>query len=269
MKGELIVASDLDGTLLTSDGRLTARTLAAIEAVVENGAHFVIATARPLRDVRALADRYDLRCLAICGNGSICYDLAQDAIVAAWTIPRQSAISLVAWLRMIYPDARFGADLLDGLILEDAFALHPAKAEGARRVVRFAGPRCGEAVGKLLLQLDGNALDYYASMSALGYTVTASGPEFCEITGAGVTKAAALASLAARLGLGAADVVAFGDMVNDLGMLAWAGTGIAMANAHPAVLAAADAVTDSNDADGVARYLETMNVVHSAARRLS
>ena len=79
-----------------------------------------------------------------------------------------------------------------------------------------------------------------------------------EVSAAGVTKAAGLAWVADRLGVPAHEVVAFGDMPNDLPMLAWAGWGVAMGNAHPAVLAAADDVTGSNDDDGVAAYLERL-----------
>ena len=79
-----------------------------------------------------------------------------------------------------------------------------------------------------------------------------------EISAAGVTKAAALARVCDRLGVAAEDVVAFGDMPNDLPMLAWAGTSYAMANAHPTVLEAVDHVAPSNDEDGVAQVLAGM-----------
>jgi hydroxymethylpyrimidine pyrophosphatase-like HAD family hydrolase len=79
-----------------------------------------------------------------------------------------------------------------------------------------------------------------------------------EATAAGVSKGSALAALAGRLGLAAADVVAFGDMVNDLPMLAWAGTSYGMANAHPDVLAMVDQVIPGNDEDGVATVIEQL-----------
>ena len=89
--------------------------------------------------------------------------------------------------------------------------------------------------------------------------VTSSSSEaLLEISAAGVTKASALAALAARAGIPAAEVVAFGDMPNDLPMLAWAGRAVAVANAHPEVLAVADEVTASNDEDGVALVLERL-----------
>jgi hydroxymethylpyrimidine pyrophosphatase-like HAD family hydrolase len=73
-----------------------------------------------------------------------------------------------------------------------------------------------------------------------------------------VTKATTLAGLVAERGLGAADVVAFGDMLNDLDLLVWAGHGVAVSNAHPDVLAVADEITASNDDDGVAQVLERL-----------
>ena len=71
-------------------------------------------------------------------------------------------------------------------------------------------------------------------------------------------KGTALAELAASLGIEPAGVVAFGDMPNDLPMLAWAGTGVAMGNADPLLHAVADRVTADNDEDGVALLLEEL-----------
>jgi hydroxymethylpyrimidine pyrophosphatase-like HAD family hydrolase len=77
-----------------------------------------------------------------------------------------------------------------------------------------------------------------------------------EISAGGVSKASGLASLAQEWGVAAEEVIAFGDMPNDLPMLAWAGRSVGMANAHPEVLAAVDEVTATNDEDGVAQVLE-------------
>jgi hypothetical protein len=79
-----------------------------------------------------------------------------------------------------------------------------------------------------------------------------------EISAAGVSKATALTRLCQERGIDRTDVVAFGDMPNDLPMLAWAGHAVAVANAHPDVRAAADEVTASNDELGVALVLERL-----------
>jgi hydroxymethylpyrimidine pyrophosphatase-like HAD family hydrolase len=77
-----------------------------------------------------------------------------------------------------------------------------------------------------------------------------------EISAPGVTKATGLADAAERLSLAAEDVIAFGDMPNDIEMLQWAGHGVAMANGHEAVLAIADEIAAPNSQDGLAQVLE-------------
>jgi len=96
------------------------------------------------------------------------------------------------------------------------------------------------------------------------FTTTYSGATFVEISASGVDKASALAALCAQRGIDRTTVVAFGDMRNDLPMLRWAGRGIAVANAHPEVLAAVADVTESNAEDGVARALERLLLSESS-----
>ena len=81
---------------------------------------------------------------------------------------------------------------------------------------------------------------------------------FLELTSAGVTKQAGLDVAAAELGFSPERAVGFGDGENDLELLAWAGYGVAMANAHPRLLAAADLVCPSVDEDGVAQVVEAL-----------
>jgi Cof subfamily protein (haloacid dehalogenase superfamily) len=90
-------------------------------------------------------------------------------------------------------------------------------------------------------------------------TVTQAGLGYIEICPPGVDKASGLTVVAQALGVDPDDVLVFGDMPNDLPMFRWAGFGrVAVANAHPLVRAAADEITRSNDADGVAAYLDAM-----------
>jgi Cof subfamily protein (haloacid dehalogenase superfamily) len=80
-------------------------------------------------------------------------------------------------------------------------------------------------------------------------------PFFLEITNPTATKARALEILGSHLGFEAGDVLAFGDSYNDMDMLAWAGTGVAMAGAPAEVAATADEICGTVEEDGVARYL--------------
>jgi HAD superfamily hydrolase (TIGR01484 family) len=77
-----------------------------------------------------------------------------------------------------------------------------------------------------------------------------------ELAAHGITKATGLAEVAERFDVPVERVIAFGDMPNDLDMLRWAGHGVAMANAHPAVREVADEITGPNGEDGVAQVLE-------------
>ena len=90
-------------------------------------------------------------------------------------------------------------------------------------------------------------------------TVTQAGLDYLEICPAGVDKGTGLAVVAEAVGVDPADVLVFGDMPNDLPMFGWAGWGrVAVANAHPELLSIADAVTLSNDEDGVAVFLDRL-----------
>jgi hydroxymethylpyrimidine pyrophosphatase-like HAD family hydrolase len=89
-------------------------------------------------------------------------------------------------------------------------------------------------------------------------SVTMAGPGIVELLPLGLSKATGLSVAARRLGVRAADTIAFGDMPNDVPMFGWAAYGVAMANAHERLLAVADEVTVSNDEDGVAVVLERL-----------
>jgi len=88
--------------------------------------------------------------------------------------------------------------------------------------------------------------------------VSSSGAPFLDATALNVTKASGLATAAKHYGIDQHDVVAFGDNLNDIPMLNWAGTAVAMGNAHPEVLSVADAMTVSNRRDGVAVYIDKL-----------
>ena len=93
-------------------------------------------------------------------------------------------------------------------------------------------------------------------MSLGGLEVTGALDTNIEVNAGGVHKGAALCWLAERLGIAREEILAFGDGSNDLKMIIDAGTGVAMANAIPEVLEAADITAASNDEDGVARVIE-------------
>jgi hydroxymethylpyrimidine pyrophosphatase-like HAD family hydrolase len=160
----------------------------------------------------------------------------------------------VAAIRRALPTAAFAFEMESGFAYEPAYDEQhhiPEEAPSGMAEEVLTGPAV-----KVLVKAPGTDPAELRKLvtAAVGDTATPtwSIEGLVEISAAGVTKAAALARVCERLGVLAADVVAFGDMPNDLALLEWAGTSYAVANAHPSVLAAVDHVAPSNDADGVA-----------------
>ena len=256
-----LVATDLDGTLLRSDGTGSERTAAALRAVQAEGIRTVLVTARPPRWLDPLAHLVGDGGVALCGNGAFVYDVRSRTVLSQHGIEADAVAAIVADLRRELPGVTFAAERASGFALEHGYqSLHPIPGEAVRGPL---GVRGDEPVGKLLgRHPDLVEAEFLARVAEVvgdrGIVAFSGAGGLAEISAPGVTKAAALESWCADLGIAAADVWAFGDMPNDLPMIAWAGTSFAVANAHPDVLAAADHVCPANDDDGVAQTLETL-----------
>ncbi len=257
-----LIATDLDGTLLRSDGTVSRRTVDALRAVADAGLETVLVTARPPRWLDDLAHVVGASGVAICGNGAFRYDVAERRVFGVRSIPRGVVTEIVRDLRDQVPGTGFAAERHTGLAAESMFAAihdHPENlvTTPAIELLEDAG------VGKLLARnphlTDEEFLAVTTEVVGDRAIVAFSGAGgLAEISAAGVTKAAALAGWCAELGVDAADVWAFGDMPNDLPMLTWAGRSFAVANAHEEVLAAATDRAPANDDDGVAQVLERL-----------
>ena len=252
-----LVATDLDGTLLDSRGELSERTRVVLDRLEGHGVPLIVVTARPLRWMTELWPAVGRHGIGIVSNGAIVYDIARDRIEELEGIEVEAGLALVTAVRAALPGAVFAFELVSGFAHEPAYDEPHHVPEGSP-----SGPAeevmTGPAV-KVLVKAPGTGAQELrdAVSAAVGETATAtwSVDGLVEVSAAGVTKAAALARVCDRLGVAAAQVVAFGDMPNDLPMLGWAGTSYAMANAHPSVIAAADHLAPSNDEDGVAEVL--------------
>lgn len=261
-----LAAIDLDGTLLRSDLTVSERTRAALTAAAGAGLEIVLVTARSPRSVRGIAAVAGLGGIAVCANGATVYDLDADAIVRHEPLAAEVAHRVARGLRERVPGVAFGWEL------ELRFGSEPAY-EAMRDGSRWprpdgSFPPCDvlawrDPMTKLLARLPGadvaEVLAVARELCGDEAEATLAGQEFVEVTARGVVKEAAVARLAAERGIAATQVVAFGDHLTDVGMLVWAGHGVAMRNAQPAALEAADEVTRSNDEDGVALVLERLS----------
>jgi hydroxymethylpyrimidine pyrophosphatase-like HAD family hydrolase len=256
------VATDLDGTIIRGDGTISSRTVAAFARVEEAGARFVLVTGRPARMMRPIAEAFGHRGTAICANGALAYDLRTETAEALHVIPPPALAAAAKALRAAvpgigiaveYPDGH-AADMVYQALNWDVNASIP-RVDDATLFSRPAAKLLGRHFGYTcddLLALARPALDGLVSVTH------SNSKGLVEAAALGVTKASAVAELAASLGIARESVVAFGDMPNDLPLLTWAGISCAVANAHPEVLAAATHIIPSNDEDGVAAYLERL-----------
>jgi len=262
-----LLATDLDGTLLRTDGTVSERTRRALDDALASGVVVVLVTGRPPHTLKKAAQAAGLSGLAVCSNGAIVYDLDRDEIVRHTPLPVESARGVILALRDAVPDVCFA------FVRGTRFACEPAYHGIARAVDHADGfldlavlgdaiALADEAPTKLIarhatISAD-DLLTQVLGLELAGVEVTHSGAPFVELSAPSVTKAWALEAFCADLGISADEVVAFGDAPNDLPMLRWAGRGIAVANAHPAVLAAANEVALANDDDGVAIVVERL-----------
>jgi Cof subfamily protein (haloacid dehalogenase superfamily) len=258
----LLVASDLDGTLLKADGTVDDRTRSAIERAEAAGALVVFCTARPHRWIRPLAQATGHHGVAICANGAVVYDLHTESVLEATPLEPAIAQELVALLRAEVPGGAWAVERTGGFGHEPGYV--PRWPVPDETMIDVVDALVAQPVVKLMLRHDQLSADALVSVAReIGghlaeFSHSNSADGLLEISAAGVSKASALARLCEQRGIDRREVIAFGDMPNDLPMLAWAGHAVAVANAHADVIAAADEVTASNDEAGVARVLERL-----------
>jgi hydroxymethylpyrimidine pyrophosphatase-like HAD family hydrolase len=259
-----VLASDCDGTLLRSDGSVSAYSRRVLAAAAEAGLTVVLVTARPPRWMDDLAD-LGVAGLALCGNGAFTYDLVRRRIVGHRLLDVDLLRVLLTELQVALPEACFATEGVEGFAREERYERFTPPPENDWRVTGTAVGLADRPVGKVLVRHPYLASDeltaQVAGVVAGRAEVSHSGAvRLTEIGPPGVTKAAALTRwcLDQVPPVGPSGVWAFGDMPNDLPMLRWAGRAHAVANAHRDVLAVADEVVPGNDEDGVARTIDRL-----------
>lgn len=270
MRRPKLIISDIDGTFLNSQGRVSPRLREVVTRAVRQGAHFGLATGRPHRWLMPVLDQLPLEPICVCANGAVVYDPGADRVLQAFELSTEAMREVVdvvteamAGVPHGFGVERVGTSALDpeedcflitreynpdawdsrfGVVLVEELIEVPA----AKLLVR-----CGAMTSSEMFDVIAPVVD--PDVAHVTYSMDEGLIEFSR---PGVNKATGVSALAAHYGVTAEDVVAFGDMPNDLEMLAWSGMGVAMANASPRLLDAADFVTTTNDEDGVAAVLE-------------
>jgi Cof subfamily protein (haloacid dehalogenase superfamily) len=263
------IATDLDGTLLREDKSVSDRTRSAIHAAEDAGILVVIATGRPPRWIPPVVDQLGDRGLVVCANGASVYDPARHELVDLVELEPDVARGLVDDIEAAFPQGLLGVEQGFDFAVDEAIE----RRQDDLRLMnswQLPGMRVGpireyldRPVTKLIVQLPapapaGTAAAMQDVVGDRALVTHSTSEAFLELSHPAVHKASAVERLLVDAGIAAADVVAFGDMPNDIELIRWAGHGVAVANAHPALREAADEVTASNDDDGVAIVVERL-----------
>ena len=268
-----LAAIDLDGTLLGADhGAVTQRTVNALRAAQAAGIQIVISTGRMYRNIPEPVRSACKMDYVISSNGAAVWDTATDSILYGKPITYAKAGQVIGLLNRehVYYEIYYQGtsyadrscyDAIDRELLPDWYekrirvhskpvdsALHFVVVE-KRDVEKFNVPFLNEETYKKL----------WNEIAALGglEVVTSLGSNI-EINAAGADKGDALMHLCNRLGIDRTEVIAFGDSGNDVQMLGFAGTSVAMGNASPYIKTMAGYIAPSNEEDGVAVVLEAL-----------
>ena len=259
----LLVALDVDGTILDINGRVSERMMASLARLRTYGVQIVISTGRGIQAALPVAYHVGLTDgWMICANGAVTLRMDPAApggyeIADAVTFDPTDAI---AALTRAVPDGIVAVEVLgdgfkvsrpfpDGELIEAqrVVSLEEMSAQPVTRVVLRAP---GMDVGEFSTLVAGCGL--HSVEYAIGWTA------WLDVAPEGVTKASALQSLAARLGTGASRTIAVGDGTNDVEMLRWAGIGAAMGSAPESVKESSDIVTGPVWHDGCAALLDAV-----------
>lgn len=254
----LLVATDLDGTVIShsqshsASGTISERTVAAFKHAYELGVQVAFVTGRPMRWLSGLADTLGQSGLVICSNGAVIYDTVNDTIVEAHPIASNTVDQVYEQIHSMAPQATFAMETLNGYISADQYAeVRRNDPHGLRSGVVKLMANIPDAEPDEMLAAARKRL---GSMVSVTHSVP--GIALLEMSRPDVNKATTLADYTNSLGIGADEVVAFGDMLNDMEMITWAGTGYAVSSGHPDLIARADALAGACDDDGVAIALE-------------
>jgi len=260
-----LIASDMDGTLLRSDETVSDATLAELDRWRSDGVPVVLATGRPPRWMQGIR-RVLGHGTAVCCNGAVLLDLERFEVVDEDPLHPEVLEPITTELRRRQPGTWFAVEY--GLEFRHEPVYRPRWDVGAPGIaVATLEEMVAAPVAKLLARHEDLSRDEFVALvedvvGGVATVTNSSADALAEISALGVTKASGLAKVAAQLGVPREDIVVFGDMPNDVAAFEWVreggGRAVAMANAHPEVLAAATDVTVTNDEDGVAAFLRSL-----------
>lgn len=266
--GVRLIATDVDGTLITSAGTISRRTLAAFEAAHAAGVLILPISGRQPFSIEDVVGGTVLHGPVVGANGAVGTDLRTGEVFFEDVLGVSAQTELVLRLREAVPGVKAVSvrDAGRTFVPEHGYVGLMDPGDHGRTETRLPEYDLADVLGTPSLKLivrheeidEDQLLAVGLELGVAGCHLTTSGAPFVEVSADGVTKESGLRQICSRFAVDAADVVAFGDNRNDVEMIRWAGWGVAMGNALPEALAAADEVTASHNEDGIALVIERL-----------
>ncbi|MBS4207884.1 HAD family hydrolase [Bacillus sp. FJAT-50079] len=268
-----LIAMDVDGTLVPHGGTVSEYTRKMLVYARNKGIEVVLVTARPPRWLGPVVEALGFPTVAICGNGAITVHTKDFSVLNMVAIAKDVASTVVKEMKKIVPDVVFAAEAVDVLRAGPGYQDLPPgvrQAEGLVPEDRYKTILSLNSLDEMLkpdvykIVAETFILDaeefLEKAREAVGEIVavtrSVAGRAYIEFGPLGLSKAETLADYSDGLGFGASEVIAFGDMPNDIEMLQWAGTGVAMGNSHADLIQVANLVAPDAAEDGIAIVLE-------------
>jgi len=264
-----LFATDLDGTLLNSAGEISTANIAALKSAENSGLSVVFVTGRPPRWMTKIGHMTGIHGHAICANGALVLDVATGAVLQADYLDRELGLDVVNRLRQIDPGISFAVEIADeevSFVIENNYRPRWETQQEVPKVPVEEMFNSGRVIKLMARPSEHARLDADQFVSAaedvasdiVDLTHSNIFDVLLEMSPGGVNKGTALEKFARNLGVSQPAVAAVGDMPNDVPMIAWAGQGAAVANAHQSVKAVADIFLPSNDDDAVAVFIQQL-----------
>lgn len=258
-----LIVSDMDDTLLNKSGYLSEETVRAVTLARQNGAGFVLASGRMPCSMSIFAKQLSLTLPMICYNGSMLFDPVKEEAIHSFPIDVPLAKELIDFCeaRALHIQCYEGNCFLTPT--DDAVARGYLAALNDLPSMRITGrplSQCELKPQPKMLLIDEperirKLLPVFQKQFEGRLICTVSRPKYIEFVSPHAGKERALAELCRRLSIAREEVLAFGDGLNDMGMIRYAGLGCAMANARAEVRACADLIAPPHDESGVAQVI--------------
>lgn len=262
---EKVLVLDIDGTLTNSQKEITAATKQGLWDIMERGHKVILASGRPTPGMRRYEEELELKKyggyllsfnggrIVECSTGEVVYQriLPSSVVPELYDFAKKNSCGLIS----------YEADCIISAFEPDEYVELESRINGLEiKVVENFKEYVNFDVNKCLLTAPVERAPELEKALQKKYqdtlSIYRSEPFFIEVMPKNVDKATSLDHMLEAIGLTAEDAICCGDGFNDISMIQYAGVGVAMGNAQPAVKKAADYITATNDEDGLLPVIE-------------